>query len=182
MRKTGLRLAGYVLVILILLGFACHLKSSRAAFEFKGSYVSNIYQDTGIPAEVVRVFDRGELLGIQSIEAYILLPRRSYSRDSIIQVVKWYSGSQSNKWIYLKIFTDPVLAGQAQPLPANPGFMLPKTGLSRFLEKMNEPHDAAFGLNSLFDSEKAGFLEYRPVIWLPFYWRKTDFIRLSDLR
>jgi hypothetical protein len=182
MRKAGWRFAGYVLIILILLVPAYYLISHRAAYAFKGSYVSNIYQDTGIPAQIIRVIDQGELSGVQKVETYILLPRRSYSRDSIIKVVKWYSSNQSNKWIYLKIFTNPDLAIKAQPLPPDRGFLLPKTGLSKFLEKMKESHDAAFALNSPFESERIGFLEYRPILWLPFYWQKIDFNRLSDLR
>lgn len=181
MRKTKRIIAGYTLAIFVLLGVV-YMISNLAAFTFTGSKLSNMYKEIGIAGKVVRIIDLKEIPELHPIEIYILIPRSSYSRESIIKIIKWYSSNQGNKWIYVKIFTNPELAEQAQPLPLERGLVLPKASWAKFKERLNEPHDAAFALNYPFDSEQSGFLEYRPVLWLPFYWRKIDFNSLSDLR
>ena len=97
-------------------------------------------------------------------------------------MARWYTGKHPDKWLYIRIFTDPKLLKEAQPVDINPGFVAPKVGWQLFGERAGKSQDATLILNSPFDQPGFVYFDYRPVLWLSFYWRTQSFNNMSDLR
>jgi hypothetical protein len=182
------KLAGVFIFIFILLPAGIYFTNYWKAYGFSGDYNSRAYQDTGIPFEVKREMEQFLRPDAPGIEAQILLPRRHYSREALFKVMKWYAeGHHRYKLIIVVFYTDPnQIPDEISPILPTYEVSAFKTewipGWGRFMQRTKLSHDAVLSKGTIMSEPEIVSFGYRPVLWLPFYWRTQQFDSISELR